>query len=353
VARWSGAGEYSPVLAATGTNNLIVSPSAEEAPTDWFEGLTLRFRPGAANTSNATIATPLLAAKPLRWASGQELPPRYLAAGEVYEGTYSAGTDEVVLVGAAGLRERGVPTGVILDYGGLTAPAGYLLCDGSTVSQTTYAALYVAIATNYNTGGEPGGTFRLPDFRGRAAVGADNLGGTAAGRLTGYTVGFAGGSETHVLNLAQLPSHNHGITDTGHVHGLTQSAHNHGITDPSHGHTVNDPTHSHGITDPTHNHSNNGVANAGSASATTPGAINVALFGGGASNGAAATGISVNAAPTGISLTAAFTGISVNNNTIPISVNNAATGITINSAGSNSPHNNIQPSLAVTKIIKT
>jgi microcystin-dependent protein len=353
VARWSGAGEYSPVLAATGTNNLVLSPNAAEAPTDWFEGLTFRFRAVAANTGNATIATALLAAKPIRWASGQELPPGYLQGSEVYEGSYAAGTDEFILLNTAGLRLRGVPTGVILTYGGVTAPAGYLLCDGSTVSQTTYAALFAAISTRYNTGGEAAGTFRLPDYRGRADVGADNIGGTAAGRLTGYITGSAGGSQTHTLDLTQIPSHNHGVTDPQHNHGTTQSPHSHGVNDPTHSHGVADPTHGHGVSDPTHTHGTNGVANAGSASATTPGAINAALFGGGETISAAATGISIVPAATGIGIAGALTGISISGNTISLSVNNALTGITVNNAGGGLAHPNVQPSLAGTKIIKT
>lgn len=57
------------------------------------------------------------------------------------------------------------PPGSILAFAGATAPAGYLLCDGSTVSRTTYPALFAAISTAY--GSPDGSTFKLPDLRGQ------------------------------------------------------------------------------------------------------------------------------------------------------------------------------------------
>lgn len=98
----------------------------------------------------------------------------------------------------------GVPTGTILDFGGTLAPSGYLLCDGSNVSRTTYAALFTVIGTNFGVG-DGSTTFTLPDFRRRVAVGA---GGTGTSEL-GNTVGSAGGSETHTLSVAEMPSHTH------------------------------------------------------------------------------------------------------------------------------------------------
>src|SRR5262252_2175272 len=45
-----------------------------------------------------------------------------------------------------------LPAGMIVDFGGATAPTGWLLCDGSAVSRTTYATLFAAIGTGYGTG---------------------------------------------------------------------------------------------------------------------------------------------------------------------------------------------------------
>lgn len=57
----------------------------------------------------------------------------------------------------------GVPTGTIMPYGGSTAPDGYLLCDGSAVSRTTYSALYAVIGTTYGSG-DGNSTFNLPNL---------------------------------------------------------------------------------------------------------------------------------------------------------------------------------------------
>jgi microcystin-dependent protein len=71
----------------------------------------------------------------------------------------------------ATLAKSAIPAGVALVYRGGALPAGYLLEDGSTVSRTTYATLFAAIGTTYNTGGEAGTDFRLPNSCGRSDIG--------------------------------------------------------------------------------------------------------------------------------------------------------------------------------------
>lgn len=108
-----------------------------------------------------------------------------------------------------------VPAGIIAPYAGSAAPTGWLLCYGQNVNRTTYAALFAAISTTYGSG-DGSTTFGLPDLRGRAVAGVDNMGGSAASRITaagsgitGTTLGAAGGSETHTLDTSQIPSHTH------------------------------------------------------------------------------------------------------------------------------------------------
>jgi len=62
----------------------------------------------------------------------------------------------------------------------------------------------------------------VPDLRGRIPGGKDNMGGTAASRLTtggsgvdGATLGASGGAETHTLSVTQMPAHQHGQNHTG------------------------------------------------------------------------------------------------------------------------------------------
>jgi len=119
------------------------------------------------------------------------------------------------LVGGSSL-----PAGSMVPYGGTAAPAGYLLCYGQVISRTNYSALFLAIGTTYGVG-DGSTTFGLPDLRGRVVAGKDNMGGTAASRLTsavaGSTLGAVGGAQTHTLSSAEMPAHTHTVTsEFGH-----------------------------------------------------------------------------------------------------------------------------------------
>lgn len=74
--------------------------------------------------------------------------------------------------------------------------------------------------------GDGSTTFNVPDCRGRVGAGRDDMGGTAANRLTnagsgvtGTRLGHAGGAETHTLTAAQIPAHNHPIASGGPATG--------------------------------------------------------------------------------------------------------------------------------------
>jgi microcystin-dependent protein len=112
-----------------------------------------------------------------------------------------------------------VPPGSLLMYIANAAPSGWLLCDGTAVSRTTYSALYAAIGTTYGSG-DGFTTFQLPDTRGRTLIG----GGTGAG-LTARSLGQIGGAETHLLSTTEMPSHTHtGTTDSAGSHSHTHNA---------------------------------------------------------------------------------------------------------------------------------
>lgn len=61
------------------------------------------------------------------------------------------------------------PLGTIIPYGGTAAPMGFLVCDGSAVSRTTYAQLFAVIGTKYGEG-DGSTTFNLPDAEAGAIV---------------------------------------------------------------------------------------------------------------------------------------------------------------------------------------
>ena len=204
----------------------------------------------------------------------------------------------------------GIPAGVIWDYGGLLAPPGFYLCDGSLKSRTTDALLFAAISTAYG-GGDGSTTFALPDCRGRVTAMLD--GGT--GRLTTIpnTMGATGGVDKYALTVAELAAHAHAGVD--HTHGMAD--------------------HLHAMSDHTHHGAGNqslAMANAGNLWGYTAGSGNYI----GATD---FTGLMDQARNTGNMDTARNTGA-------------ADRSLTTGSAGSGTAHQNTQPTIIATKIIK-
>lgn len=108
-----------------------------------------------------------------------------------------------------------VPIGGMIDYGGSGDPSdsSWLLCDGRAIKRSEYGPLYSVIGTTYGSG-DGSTTFNLPDFRGRTAVGPDNMGTSqgAASRVTSSnTMGATGGEQSHLLTAAEsgLKDHTH------------------------------------------------------------------------------------------------------------------------------------------------
>jgi microcystin-dependent protein len=80
------------------------------------------------------------------------------------------------------------PSGVILPYGGSTAPdANWLMCYGQLLSRTIEASLFAAIGTAFGAG-DGVNTFAAPDGRGAALAGKTNMGGADKGNLAGGAV---------------------------------------------------------------------------------------------------------------------------------------------------------------------
>ena len=123
-------------------------------------------------------------------------------------------TGQVLTTNGSGTLSWGTsnPAGVVLPFAGASAPSGYLLCYGQAVNRTTYATLFAAISTTYGVG-NGSTTFNLPDLRGRVVAGQDDMGGVSANRLTsplnGDTLAATGGSQSHTLTVAEMPSHRH------------------------------------------------------------------------------------------------------------------------------------------------
>ncbi len=257
----------------------------------------------------------------------------------------------------------GLP-GIIFDYAGSAAPNGFLLCYGQAVSRTTYAQLFAVIGVVYGAG-DGSTTFNIPDLRGLAIAGADNMGGTAANRLnvnttgtttaasalitaipstSGITTGMAayGAALPAGVTVQSVDSASQVTLSTGvGVTAATSGAIRFGIVD---GATVGAtggaqqhalatsqlPSHNHGVflNDPGHTHGHNALL-ANQSSSTGGGGFAIPMN----------SGATINSATTGITVRDTTGGGGTANQTAV--------------SGGGKGHPNVQPTIILNKIIKT
>lgn len=199
--------------------------------------------------------------------------------------------------------------GTIIMYAGNTAPVGWLLCDGSAVSRTTYSALFAVLSTSFGVG-DGSTTFNVPNHAGRTVLGA----GTGVG-LTARALAATVGAETVAITTSEMASHNHTASDGGHSHAAATSGAN------SAGHT--------------HGAYADGVQLGRAAqgfNAVGGGYAGALIIRGG--NSCSSNGVSAD-------------------HTHSFTTNSGNASITVANNGSGTAHNNMQPSLVVNFIIKT
>ena len=201
-----------------------------------LDGAELSFKATTTNGASVTLAVDGLTAKPIVSSTGVAVPTGALVAGSVYTVTYVNASNEFRLH-AFYDPSAIIPSGMVAPFAAATAPSGWLLCFGQAVSRSTYATLFAVISTTYGIG-DGSTTFNLPDLRGRAVFGDDDMGGSAAGRLTattmtadGVTLGATGGAQTVTLSGANLPAYTPAgtintptITITGGTFGGTSAS---------------------------------------------------------------------------------------------------------------------------------
>jgi hypothetical protein len=136
-----------------------------------------------------------------------------LADGAVNSGKVAAGAIDYAKLAAA-VQQSLCPSGTIMAFAGDTAPTGWLLCNGATVSRSTYSNLYSVVGNRFGSGDNTS-TFHLPDFRGRFLRGRDGNAGRDPDRAsrTAMNPGGATGDAVGSTQGDQFRSHTHPYLD--------------------------------------------------------------------------------------------------------------------------------------------
>ena len=109
---------------------------------------------------------------------------------------------------------EGIPTATIVPWSSASVPSGFLECDGTAVSRTTYAALFAIVGTTYGVG-DGSTTFNVPDLQDNVPVGKSNnkaLASTGGANTVTSTGNVAGSTANATLSTAQLANHSHTFT---------------------------------------------------------------------------------------------------------------------------------------------
>jgi microcystin-dependent protein len=132
---------------AGGTDAYAITLSP--VPSAFFTGMMISFKANTINTGACTLNPNALGAKSLKY-NGADPVDGFIGAGATVLCVYD-GTNFNILSVTAGSTLAGLPTGIISPYAGRTAPFGYLLCDGTTVSRATYAGLFTVLNPTLGT----------------------------------------------------------------------------------------------------------------------------------------------------------------------------------------------------------
>jgi len=191
-----------------------------------LNGAVIAFVPHATCGATVTLNVDGLGAKPLRTSPGAEVASGMLIQGTPYAATYNNSDGAFYLRGFYSLPYA-IPIGGLIPYVGTNAPnSSFALPFGQAISRTSYATLFTLVGTTFGAG-DGSTTFNIPDLRGRTPFGKDDMGGSAASRITvaggntdGTSLGGTGGAQNHTLTTAEIPLHTHtaAVTDPGHSH---------------------------------------------------------------------------------------------------------------------------------------
>jgi microcystin-dependent protein len=112
---------------------------------------------------------------------------------------------------------EGIPTATIVPWSSASVPSGFLECDGTAVSRTTYATLFGIVGTTYGAG-DGSTTFNVPNLADNVPVGkspAKALASTGGANTVAATGNVGGSTANATLSSPQLASHSHSVNGTG------------------------------------------------------------------------------------------------------------------------------------------
>lgn len=131
----------------------------------------------------------------------------------------------------ADIQPQLTPAGTIITFGSSSAPSGYLPCEGQVLVRADYLALFTAIGVTWNTGGETGAQFRVPDLRGAFLRGTGSHGTQNMADGNDYAGPSVGSFEND-----QFQGHYHNVRFKGNDAAFNQSGvqHHEGTTNRYH-----------------------------------------------------------------------------------------------------------------------
>jgi len=106
---------------------------------------------------------------------------------------------------------EGIPTATIVPWTAASVPSGFLECDGTAVSRSTYSALFAIVGTTYGTG-DGSSTFNVPNLADNLPVGKSNnkaVGSTGGANTVAKTGNISGSTANATVSTPQLASHSH------------------------------------------------------------------------------------------------------------------------------------------------
>ena len=213
-----------PAVGSTSLTNIqvvsnAITANAVPAITAYVDKQQFVFTATVDNTGAVTLNIDGVGVRDIRDLNGKALVTGSITLGNITNIFYNETGDFFQITAVVA---PGVPVGAILDYGGSTAPLGFVFADGAaydSVSDPSFAALFVKYGTKF--GGTGAANFKVIDYRGRVGIGLDNMGGISANRIVNAQadiLGGVGGEETIALTGTELPAHVH--SGPSHFHNI-------------------------------------------------------------------------------------------------------------------------------------